>query len=88
MSTHFPGLITIKVPNADRMTAASGQWARNRHRATYSASLAKINIENFYRHIARILNILYVAFPNKTPVYVDDVAGIDDPDEYRLHSPT
>ena len=52
------------------------------------ASMAEINIENFYRHIARILNILYIAFPSKTPVYVDDVAGIDDPDEYGLHSPT
>lgn len=50
--------------------------------------MADINIENFYQHIARILNILYTAFPTKTPVYVDEVAGIDDPDEYGLHSPT
>ncbi len=49
--------------------------------------MADINIENFYRHIGKILNILYAAFPTRCPVYVDDVAGIDEPDEYGLHSP-
>ena len=49
--------------------------------------MADINIENFYRHIAKILSILYASFPTKTPLYVDDVAGVDDPDEYGLHSP-
>jgi hypothetical protein len=49
--------------------------------------VADINIENFYKHIARILSILYSTFPSKTPLYVDDVAGIDNPDEYGLHSP-
>lgn len=50
--------------------------------------MADINIENFYQHIGRILSILYAEFPSKTPLYVDDVAGIDTPDEYGLHSPT
>ena len=49
--------------------------------------MADINIENFYKHIAKILSILYEAFPSKSPLYVDDVAGVDDPDEYGLHSP-
>ena len=49
--------------------------------------MADINVENFYKHIAKILSILYASFPAKTPVYVDDVAGLDDPDEYGLHSP-
>lgn len=49
--------------------------------------MADINIENFYKHIARILSILYAAFPSKSPLYVDDIAGVDDPDEYGLHSP-
>ena len=49
--------------------------------------MADINIENFYKHIARILSILYATFPSKTPLYVDDVAGVDAPDEYGLHSP-
>ncbi len=49
--------------------------------------MAEINIENFYRHIAKIFSLLYASFPSKSPVYVDDVAGIDEPDEYGLHSP-
>ena len=49
--------------------------------------MADINIENFYKHIARILSILYEAFPSKSALYVDDIAGVDDPDEYGLHSP-
>jgi hypothetical protein len=49
--------------------------------------MADINIENFYKHIARILSILYAEFPAKIAIYVDDVAGIDEPDEYGLHSP-
>ena len=49
--------------------------------------MADINIENFYRHIGKSLSILYAAFPTKSPIYVDDVAGIDEPDEYGLHSP-
>ncbi|HIG42341.1 MAG: hypothetical protein ABGY96_05090 [bacterium] len=50
--------------------------------------MADINIENFYRHIARILSILYTNFPTKAAIYVDEVAGVDEPDEYGLHSPT
>ncbi len=50
--------------------------------------MADMNIENFYRHIAKILSILYSHFPTKAPVYVDEVAGVDEPDEYGLHSPT
>jgi hypothetical protein len=49
--------------------------------------MADINIENFYRHIAVALNILYANFPTKFALYVDEVAGIDEPDEYGLHSP-
>jgi len=49
--------------------------------------MADINIKNFYRYIAKILSILYESFPSKTPVFVDDVAGIDSPDEYGLHRP-
>lgn len=49
--------------------------------------MADINIENFYKHIGKIFNILYTAFPTRSPVYVDDVAGIDEADEYGLHSP-
>ena len=50
--------------------------------------MADINVENFYRHIAKIFNILYTHFPTRAALYVDEVAGIDEPDEYGLHSPT
>lgn len=50
--------------------------------------MADINVENFYRHIAKILNILYTHFPTRAALYVDEVAGVDEPDEYGLHSPT
>ena len=49
--------------------------------------MADINIENFYRHIAVALNLLYSNFPSKFALYVDEIAGIDEPDEYGLHSP-
>ncbi len=54
----------------------------------YTAPMADINVENFYRHIAKILHILYTHFPTRAALYVDEVAGIDEPDEYGLHSPT
>ena len=49
--------------------------------------MADINIENFYWHITVALNLLYSNFPSKFALYVDEVAGIDEPDEYGLHSP-
>lgn len=54
----------------------------------YTALMADINVENFYRHIAKILHILYTHFPTRAALYVDEVAGVDEPDEYGLHSPT
>ena len=50
--------------------------------------MADINIENFYKHIGKILSLLYASFPSRQPLYVDEVAGIDEPDEYGLHSPS
>lgn len=51
-------------------------------------TMADINVENFYRHIAKVLHLLYTHFPTRAALYVDEVAGIDEPDEYGLHSPT
>jgi hypothetical protein len=48
--------------------------------------MADLNVENFYRDIAEILNILYASFPTRTAVYVEDIAGVDQLDEYGLHS--
>lgn len=48
--------------------------------------MADLHIEEFYRDIGTILVQLYGAFPRKTSVYVEDVAGDDRPDEFGLHS--
>jgi hypothetical protein len=34
------------------------------------------------------LHILYTHLPTRAALYVDEVAGVNDPDEYGLHSPT
>ncbi|MFE8071604.1 hypothetical protein QQM79_11160 [Marinobacteraceae bacterium S3BR75-40.1] len=49
--------------------------------------MADLHIEDFYRDTALILEQLYNAFPRKTSVYVEDIAGADNPDEFGLHSP-
>lgn len=49
--------------------------------------MADIHIEDFYKDTARILLQLYMVFPRKTSVYVEDIAGPDAPDEFGLHSP-
>lgn len=54
---------------------------------TRGATMADINVEHFYKDAAKVFSILYSTFPNRTAVYVDDVAGVDVPDEYGLHSP-
>lgn len=45
-----------------------------------------IHIEEFYHDTFKILNALYQAFPKKCNVFVSDIAGEDQPDEYGLHS--
>lgn len=45
-----------------------------------------IHIEEFYHDAFSILQTLYQAFPKKCNVFVEDIAGPDQPDEYGLHS--
>ena len=45
-----------------------------------------IHITEFYNDVARILLMLYRAFPRQISVYVEDISGPDTPDEYGLHS--
>ncbi len=49
--------------------------------------MADIHIEDFYKDCARILVQLYNAFPRQIMLYVEDIAGPDEPDEYGIHSP-
>jgi hypothetical protein len=48
--------------------------------------MSDLHIDDFFKDVARILNQLYLAFPRKTTVYIEDVAGHDEPDEFGLHS--
>jgi len=48
--------------------------------------MADIHIEDFYKDCARILLQLYMAFPRRSSVFVEDIAGPDTPDEFGLHS--
>jgi len=48
--------------------------------------MAEINVEYFYQDSAKILSILYSSFPSKAAIYVDEVSGIDEPDEFGMHT--
>lgn len=48
--------------------------------------MADLHIEDFYRDAAAILIQLYNRFPRKGTVFVEDIAGDDEPDEFGLHS--
>jgi len=49
--------------------------------------MADIHIDDFYRDVAKVLTLLYSVFPRKTTLYVEDVSGPDEPDEFGLHHP-
>lgn len=49
--------------------------------------MADLHIEDFYRDVARIFVHLYALFPRKTILYVEDISGPDEPDEFGLHHP-
>ncbi len=50
-------------------------------------TLNTLNFDDFYKDSA--LGLLHLAgtFPNKTDLYVSDIVGPDETDEYGLHSP-
>ncbi len=48
--------------------------------------MADIHIEEFYKDTAVALVQLYNAFPRRTNLFVEDIAGPDQPDEFGLHS--
>ena len=49
--------------------------------------MTDIHIDDFYRDVAKILIRLYGMFPRKTTLYVEDISGPDEPDEFGLHHP-
>jgi len=48
--------------------------------------LADIHIEEFYKDTAIALVQLYGAFPRRVNLFVEDIAGPDNPDDFGLHS--
>jgi len=49
--------------------------------------MADLHIDDFYRDVATIFLRLYSIFPRKTILYVEDICGPDQPDEFGLHHP-
>jgi len=43
-----------------------------------------LHIDDFYLHVSLALLALYDNFPRKTPLYVEDLIGYAEPDEYGL----
>lgn len=48
--------------------------------------MSDLHIDDFYKDAAKILLVLYQYFPRPYTVYVADISGPDEPDEYGLHS--
>jgi len=48
--------------------------------------MTDIHIDDFYKDAAKALLHLYVSFPKPTQIYVEDISGADEPDEFGLHS--
>jgi hypothetical protein len=48
--------------------------------------MTDIHIDDFYKDVALIFLSLYKAFPRKIVLYVDDISGSDQPDEFGLPS--
>ncbi len=46
-----------------------------------------LHIDDFCKDLAKTLLLLYRRFPVKTALYVEDISGPDEPDEFGLHSP-
>lgn len=49
--------------------------------------MSDLHIDDFCKDSAKILVALYAKFPQKLILYVEDIAGPDEPDEFGLHSP-
>ncbi|BBM02763.1 hypothetical protein [Microbulbifer sp. GL-2] len=49
--------------------------------------LDDLHIHDFYRDAGRILLALFGQFPVPSTLYIEDIAGPDNPDEFGLHSP-
>lgn len=46
--------------------------------------MSDIHIDDFYKDAAKVLLQLYAAFPKKSTILVEDIAGPDEPDDFGL----
>ncbi|MEM7080431.1 MAG: hypothetical protein AAF513_17575 [Pseudomonadota bacterium] len=46
-----------------------------------------LHIDDFFRDAAKTIVQLYRVFPRPVTVYVEDISGPDQPDEYGVHGP-
>ena len=48
--------------------------------------MTDINVDDFFKDAARALVALYGVFPRRHALFVDDIYGPEEPDEFGLHS--
>jgi hypothetical protein len=48
--------------------------------------MSDLHIDDFYKDAAQVLLVLYRHFPRPYTLYVEDLIGLDQVDEYGLHS--
>ena len=48
--------------------------------------MTDIHIDDFYKDVAKTFVLLYAQFPKPAQIYVEDISGPDEPDEFGLHS--
>lgn len=48
--------------------------------------MSDLHIDDFFRDAAIVLNRLYLSFPRPMTVFVEDIIGHDEPDEFGMHS--
>ena len=48
--------------------------------------MTDIHVDDFFKDGAKVLTQLYAAFPRRHSVFVEDICGPEEPDEFGLHS--
>ena len=48
--------------------------------------MSDLHIDDFLRDAAIVLNRLYLSFPRPLTLFVEDIIGRDEPDEFGMHS--
>lgn len=48
--------------------------------------MSDLNVDDFFKDAARTLVFLFGSFPTPTTLFVEDISGPDEPDEYGVHS--